>query len=113
MKNENSVHNWLSEDDKKKITDVINSMRFIPNEESSFSRLELLFYNVLNIARTYGTDVQENAMLAGLKLIEENEYKHTQERFKKSRQRVVVIQKFRNAFKREISSWMKVKYAAG
>jgi hypothetical protein len=107
MNNVNSLQPRFSEDHKKKIADVIGKLRAIPGDESSFIRLEILFYDVLTLARTYGEDVNENGLLAGLKRIQGNEYKHAQEKFNKSRQRVLVIKKFRIAFKKEVSLWSK------
>jgi hypothetical protein len=109
MKRINSLYMRLSEDHKRRIDDVILKIREIPYDESSFTRLELFYYDVLAIARVYGNSVNENKMLAGLKHVEYNEYKHAQERFKKSSQKVVAIQKFRNALKKELSSWINAE----
>lgn len=97
----------LSEEHKRSIDEAIRKIRFMSSEESSFIQLELLYYNVLSIARAYGNNINENPMLAGLKHIEGKEYKNAQERFKTCSQKVIAIQKFRMAIKRELSSWIK------
>lgn len=107
MKSITGINNQLTEDHKKSIDLALSRIRTISSEESSFTQLELLFYNVLSIARAYGNNIDENTMLAGLKLIEYNEYKHAQEKFKTSSQRAAAIQKFKMAIKKELFSWIK------
>jgi hypothetical protein len=106
MKRMNSLYMRLSEDHKKSVDDVLIKIRAVSYDESSFTRLELYYYDILAITRAYGNNINENKMLAGLKLIEDKEYKHAQERFKKSSQKIAAIQKFRSAFKRELHSWV-------
>jgi hypothetical protein len=108
MNNMPALNIPLSEVHKRSIDDAIRRIRSISVNEGSFIQLELLYYNLLSIAREYGNDMDENNMLAGLKHIEYNEYKHAQEWFKSSSQKVVAIQKFRLAIKKELSSWVKV-----
>ena len=97
----------LTEAHKKSIDLAIRRIRTLSSCESSFIQLELVYYDVLSIARLYGNEINENAMLAGLKQIECNEYKYAQERFKSSSQKVNAIQKFRMAIIRELSLWVR------
>ncbi|MCU7552665.1 hypothetical protein OCK74_26330 [Chitinophagaceae bacterium LB-8] len=107
MKNLHGLSEKISENDKRSIDYAIRRIRAISSDEGSFIQLELLYYEVLSIARTYGNEINENTMLAGLKQIESNEYKHAQERFKTSSQKIGAIQKFRVAIKKELSLWIK------
>jgi predicted DNA-binding ribbon-helix-helix protein len=99
----------LSDEHIKRLKDVLGSIRITPCDESSFLRLELLFYDVLSIARAYGDEWEANNMLAALKHIQAREYKHANEKFPKSRQRMVAIKKFRTALKKEVSFWTKLE----
>jgi hypothetical protein len=107
MKSVTSMNMQLTHEHKISIDHAINRLRDISGDERSFIQLELLYYNILSIARAYGNNINENAMLAGLKQIECNEYKHAQERFKTSSKQNAAIQKFRMAIRKELSSWIK------
>jgi hypothetical protein len=84
------------------LTEASKKLSIIHSDEKSFMELEGLFYDLLNMARAYSMD-EENASLTRLKHIYENEYKRTQQLFKKAHQREAVIKKFKTALKKEVA----------
>ena len=89
---------------QKLLTEASKKLSIIHSDEKSFMELEGLFYDLLNMARAYSIDVNENASLTRLKHIYENEYKRTQQLFKKAHQREAVIKKFKTALKKEVAT---------
>ena len=75
--------------------------------ESTFVTVELLFYEALDLARTYGDDWNTNTLLATLKKMHEKEYARTKELFRKPAQRERVIRQFMAVFKSALSSIKK------
>ncbi|RYF86883.1 MAG: hypothetical protein EON98_02305 [Chitinophagaceae bacterium] len=76
-------------------------------KESSFLKVELLFYEAMDIARLYGNDVEENKLLAALKRLQANAYSDTKVLLKKSSQQEQVIRRFISQFKAILSSGSK------
>jgi len=60
-------------------------LSLIGNKESSFTQVELLFYEALSISRTYGDDIAKNGLLAELKKIQTDQYQKTMELTRKNR----------------------------
>ena len=89
---------------QKLLKEVSKKLGAIPGDENSFIKLESLFYDLLIITRTYSAHTKEDHLLVRLKHLQENEYKLTQEKYSKARQREVVIKKFRTAFKKEVAA---------
>ena len=79
---------------KQRFDEIRKRLTVLGSKESSFLAVELLFYEALTIARTYGNDISENSLLANLKELESEEYKNTKAFFKKNTQREQVIRKF-------------------
>ncbi len=77
------------------------------DDEYSFIQVEGLFYEAITISRNYGNDEKENSLLLELKDLERKEYAHTQKKFSKSSQRVIVIRHFKSLFKKRLNAWVK------
>lgn len=97
------AHKSLFEETKKNLT-------IIGAKENTFLKVELIFYNMLGIARTYGEDVGANRLLAALKDLQTNEYQQTRLLFKKSSQRERVIRRFITQLKSILSAGCKNEY---
>lgn len=96
-------HKHFFEETKKNLTSI-------GAKETNFLKIELLFYNVIGIARTYGEDPETNNLLAALKQLQTNEYQQTKAFFKKSSQRERVIRRFINQLKSVLSAGCKNQY---
>ena len=101
------MQNKLLNEYQEKLKAVSTSLCSLSFHESSFIKMENLFFEVLSLARTFGNNTNNQVPLTALKDIQENQYKRTQEKYSKSRQREVAIKQFRTAFKKEVSLWIK------
>jgi hypothetical protein len=90
----------ISSSHKKRFEEIKRNLPLIGYKEDSFSRIELLFFEVLTISRSYGEDPDQNPLLAELKRVHTTEYKRTTEATRKSRQREVNIKHFVMRFKK-------------
>ena len=96
---------------KKRFEEIKKQLTLTGFKEANFIKVELLFYEAIEIAREYGNDTDQNSFLASLKSLQSNHYKATKEYFKKSSQREQVIKKFMNQFKIILSSGIKNSFA--
>lgn len=69
------------------------------SKETTFSKIEQLFYEAMNISRSYGNEVSENKLLALFKKLEAEQYQMTTALFKKGSKREQAIKRFTNQFK--------------
>jgi hypothetical protein len=83
----------LSKQHRTRFNEIRQKLTSLGSRESVFVTIELLFYEALAIARTYGEDPGNN-LLADLNQVYAEEYQATKEVFRKSRQRELVIRKF-------------------
>ena len=82
-------------------------MTTIGAKESTFIKIELLFYEALSVAREYGDEVAENGLLAALKGLQANEYQDTKALFPKSAQRERVIRRFIRSLREVLTAAMR------
>jgi hypothetical protein len=92
---------------KHRLAEIYKELHRIGSKESTFLSIESLLYETITIARQYGNDINENDFLRQLKLLEETDYKETQEKYRKSNQRELVIKRFMRQFKKLISDRYK------
>ncbi|HJW17852.1 MAG TPA: hypothetical protein VJ499_12060 [Flavisolibacter sp.] len=93
----------LTEPHKKRLEEIRKEVTLLGSKESSFLKVELLFYEALSIAREYGNDARENPLLEDLKKVQESAYEKTNELYKKSSQREVSIRRFIVRFKKVLA----------
>jgi len=89
----------ITSSDQQRLNDIRKSLTVIGCKESSFLKVELLFYEAIDISRVYGNDPEQNPLLAALKKLESDQYQKTNEKFRKSSQRETYIRKFVSRFK--------------
>ena len=94
----------LSPVHKKKFEEIKRNLTTIGAKESTFIKIELLFYDALSVAREYGDDVAENGLLAALKGLQANQYRDTKALFNKSVQRERVIRRFIGSLKEVLTA---------
>ena len=100
----------LSQEHKQSFEEIKKKLTVIGSKESNFLKVELLFYEAMEIARTYGGDLDENKLLAALKQLQTNQYQDTKTVFKKSSQREQVIRRFISQFKNILSAGLKNQF---
>ena|SRR5215207_11596957 len=83
----------LTKQHRLRFNEIRQKLTSLGSRESAFVTIELLFYEALAIARTYGEDADNN-LLAALKQVYAEQYQATKEVFRKSRQRELAIRKF-------------------
>lgn len=90
----------ITETDKKRFAEIRKSIIEIGPKESSFIKIEQLFYETITICRNCGAAEEENKLLALFKNLESGEYyQNTKTYYRKSSQREQAIKKFINQFK--------------
>jgi hypothetical protein len=92
---------------RQQLEEMKRQLSIIGFKESNFLKIELLFYDAIEIARAYGNDLNENKLLARLKELQANEYQNTKHLFKKSSQREQVIRRFITGFRSALSAGIK------
>ena len=97
----------LSKTHKQKFEEIRKSLHIIGAREGNFVKIELLFYEAITIAREYGDDVSDNALLAALKRVQADEYQQTKALFRKSVQRERVIRRFISSFRTVLMAGVK------
>ncbi|HUC83045.1 MAG TPA: hypothetical protein VMR70_19205 [Flavisolibacter sp.] len=95
---------------KQLFEQIKKSLTTIGARETNFLKIELLFYDAISIARTYGDDPKSNQLLAALKFLQMNGYQETKTLFKKSLQRERVIRKFISQLRSILSAGCKNQY---
>jgi hypothetical protein len=89
---------------KEKLDEIRKKLVVLGSKESNFMGVEMLFYDAITIARTYGNDSEDNKLLFALKELEAGAYSNTKSFFKKSHQREHVIRRFIVQFKNILAS---------
>jgi hypothetical protein len=84
----------LSTEHKHYFEQIRKDLSLVGAKETNFVTIELLFYDALKTARTYGNDLYTNHLLAALKRLQANEYMQSKLNFKKSSQRERMIRRF-------------------
>ena len=79
----------------------------IDSKESNFMKIELLFYEAIDLARTQGDNPEENELLNALKQLQAGVYQDTKKRYKKTTQQDQVIRKFTNQLKLILAAGIK------
>lgn len=101
----------ITEEHKRIFEETKKNLTTIGAKESSFIKIELLFYDAIHIARSYGENVEENELLAALKQLQNNAYSETKIRYKKSTQQERIIKRFINQLKMILTASCKNEYA--
>ena len=97
----------ISHTDHQKLSELLQKLRQTGNQEHVFVKVEMIFYEVLNMASSYGTDVNNNNLLLPLKQLKQNEYQDTKGFFRKSSQRERAIQRFIHRLKSLLTIMLK------
>ena len=101
----------LSNIHKSRFDEIKKKLSLLGCKESSFISIELLFYEAINISRTYSDDPTENKLLSALKQLQADQYHSAKELFRKSSQKEQAIRRFNVQFKNVLSLGIKDFYS--
>jgi len=88
---------------RKRFDEIRKSLKVLGYKEMHFLKVELLFYEVLAIAKSYGNSDPNNDLLASLRHLDQNEYKKVTVPTAKRSQRENHIRHFISALKKILS----------
>ncbi len=91
----------------QRVKDIFIKLSNAKSDESHFSEIENLFFEVISIVRMYGNDFDDNKFLADLKKLESNEYKLVQDRTLTKKNRETMIRRLKNSFRQILQKWLK------
>lgn len=92
---------------KKQFEEMKKSLVAIGAKEGNFIKVEILFYDAITVARTYGEDPSENPLLAAFKDLQANQYQDTKALFNKNTQRERVIRRFIGSFRTVLTAGIR------
>lgn len=93
----------LSSYDQQRFKEIRKSLLLLTPKEHSFLKVELLFFEALNISRSYGSDPRKNSLLDQLQTLHQESYEKTKQHTQKSTQRESHIRHFMIQFKKVLS----------
>lgn len=89
--------------DKKRLDAIRKDLGILGSRESTFLRVELLFYEALTLAKNYGENAQMNTLLGELRKVQAGAHEKTKEICRTSVQKERLIHQFIVQFKKAIS----------
>ncbi len=92
---------------KERVKEIFTKLNNTKSDESHFSEIENLFFELISIGRTYGNDLEDNKFLADLKRLETNEYKVVQDKTLTKKNRETMIRRLKNSIKQILQIWLK------
>jgi hypothetical protein len=94
MNGDKSQMSPVSDTHRKRFEEIRKSLRELGCKESGFVKIELLFFEVLTIAKVYGEDAHQNSLLAALKNLQNDQYEKTKVATRKASEREALIRRF-------------------
>lgn len=91
---------------KSRLDEIRRNLDLLGCKEGAFLKVELLFYEALSIAKSYGNDLQTNDLLTALRNVQTDAYEKTKEVCRTSQQKERLIRQFIVHFKKAIASKM-------
>jgi hypothetical protein len=93
----------FSDTHRRRFEEIRKSLQELGNKEAVFVKIELLFFEVLSIAKTYGEDLEQNSLLAALKNLQHDQYEKTKIATKKASERELAIRRFTVGLRKVLS----------
>jgi arginine utilization protein RocB len=88
---------------RQRLEEIRKSVQELGYKESQFVKVELLFFEALSIAKTYGEDPEQNSLLAALKDLQYDQYEKTKVATRKATERESAIRRFIVALRKALS----------
>jgi hypothetical protein len=99
----------LSINNFDKLQEINNSLSKLLSKEDHLSKIEVLFFDTLNIFRDNQHHPGMSSLLKELHKVQENEYKEVQDTHVSVNKRVVAIKRFKNSFRHVIRKAVKLE----
>lgn len=99
-----SMNNSISKTDRQRLEEIRKGLQNTGYKESGFLKIELLFFEALDISKTYGNDPKENGLLAALKSVQNDQYEKARAVTKKISERESSIRKFIVSLRKVLSA---------
>jgi hypothetical protein len=93
----------ISDIHRQRFEEIRKSLQTLGYKESEFIKIELLFFEVINISKTYGEDPEQNSLLAALKNLQHDQYDKTKIATRKASEREAAIRRFVVALRKVLS----------
>lgn len=84
----------VSDTHRNRFEEIRKNLQALGHKESEFIKIELLFFEVLSISKTYGEDPNQNRLLAELKNLQHDQYEKTKIATRKANERENTIRRF-------------------
>ncbi len=97
----------FSQSHKERVKEIFTKLTNTKSDESHFSEIENLFFEVISIVRIYGNNLDDNKFLADLKKLEANEYMLILDRKLTKKNRETGIRRLKNSIKQILQKWLK------
>jgi hypothetical protein len=79
---------------RRRFEEIRKSLQELGYKEGQFVKVELLFFEVVSISKTYGENPEENSFLAALKKLQHDQYEKTKIATRKASEREFAIRQF-------------------
>lgn len=86
-----------------RLTEIRKSLQTLGCKEAQFLKIELLFFEALDISRNYTDDLDDNPLLAALKNVQNDQYQKTKIATRKASERESSIRRFVVSFRKALS----------
>jgi hypothetical protein len=86
-----------------RLSEIRKSLRALGCKEAQFLKIELLFFEALDISRNYTDDLDDNTLLAALKNVQNDQYQKTKIATRKASERESSIRRFVVSFRKALS----------
>jgi len=93
----------ISNAHRARLNEIRKSLQTLGWKEAQFLKIELLFFEALEISRTYSDDPDENTLLAALKNLQNDQYQKTKIATRKASERESSIRRFVVSFRKALS----------
>ena len=84
----------ISDLHRRRLEEIRKSLQELGNKESVFIKIELLFFEAINIAKSYGESAEQNGLLHALRNLQNDQYKKTGIATRKATEREFTIRRF-------------------
>ncbi len=93
----------ISKVHRVRLTEIRKSLQALGCKEAQFLKIELLFFEALDISRNYTDDLDDNTLLAALKNVQNDQYQKTKIATRKASERESSIRRFVVSFRKALS----------
>ena len=94
----------ISDIHRQRFEEIRKGLQIIGCRECQFVKIELLFFEVLYISKTYGSNLNENSLLAALRNVQNDQYEKTKVATRTANQRETFIRKFVVSLRKVLSA---------